>query len=174
METLPGGGRSFHAAWKPFRNAAAPFHAAWNRCPERASASMPQELAKLAKVVVSCGKNLFLEPILPFLVARIDQIGQSNHFLRQEFISKANLVIPCGMEKRNPEAPSLSMPHGNGGVRAEFFPCRVESYGRHSEGRMARALFSFASMISRSPGPLSLMPQRWRMPWMMVRCNSSL
>lgn len=29
---------------------------------------------------------------------------------------------------------------------------------------MARALFSAASIISRSPGPLSLMPQRWRMP----------
>ena len=37
----------------------------------------------------------------------------------------------------------------------------------------ASALFSWASMISRSPGPLSLMPQRCRMPWMMTRLSSS-
>ena len=36
----------------------------------------------------------------------------------------------------------------------------------------ARARFSAASMISRSPGPLSLMPHRCRMPWIMTRCSS--
>ena len=38
---------------------------------------------------------------------------------------------------------------------------------------MASALFSAASIISRSPGPLSLMPHRCSMPCMMVRCSSS-
>ena len=41
-------------------------------------------------------------------------------------------------------------------------------------GSMASAFSSAASMISRSPGPLSFMPQRWSMPWMMTRCSSRL
>ena len=36
----------------------------------------------------------------------------------------------------------------------------------------SNALFSASSIISRSPDPLSLMPHRCRMPWMMTRCSS--
>ena len=39
--------------------------------------------------------------------------------------------------------------------------------------RTCKALFSAASMMARSPGPLSLIPQRWRMPWIMTRWSSS-
>ena len=39
--------------------------------------------------------------------------------------------------------------------------------------RACKALFSAASIMARSPGPLSLMPQRWRMPWIMTRWSSS-
>ena len=43
----------------------------------------------------------------------------------------------------------------------------------YTEGnRISGDLFSSASMISRSPGPLSFIPQRCRMPWIMTRCNS--
>ena len=38
--------------------------------------------------------------------------------------------------------------------------------------RIASALFSAASITSRSPGPLSLIPQRCRIPWIITRCNS--
>ena len=46
-------------------------------------------------------------------------------------------------------------------------------YSLRSVASSSKARSSLASMISRSPGPLSLMPQRWRMPWMMTRWSSS-
>ena len=46
-------------------------------------------------------------------------------------------------------------------------------YSLRSVASRSKARSSLASMISRSPGPLSLMPQRWRMPWMITRWSSS-
>lgn len=46
-------------------------------------------------------------------------------------------------------------------------------YSLRSVASSSKARSSLASMISRSPGPLSLMPQRWRMPWMITRWSSS-
>ena len=43
----------------------------------------------------------------------------------------------------------------------------------YASSQRASALFSSASIISRSPGPLSLMPQRWSRPCTMTLFNSS-
>ena len=37
---------------------------------------------------------------------------------------------------------------------------------------IAKALFSAASIISLSPSPLSFIPHRWSMPWIITRCSS--
>ena len=92
-----------------------------------------------------------------------------------------NLVHVDGDEQRaRPQACCSSSRFTAGMTGAHHYDIIVASHfqtGNQSLrntpwGSMARAAFSCCSMISRSPGPLSLMPHRCSTPWMMTRINS--